>query len=355
MYRFRAPGVHGLICTLLSLSAALVLLLGGTRQAVAEDFIVWDLTELNYIPPSLTEKGYRRMKMFRVCHFWRIDYDPGNPNKNGCDSANFEKVNKKAVKHLAKQTLGEEIVAFDIERLVGFPGTDVWDLHAKDPDDLEVVIDNWLKLIAEFRKTNPDTRILVYGAMGKIWWQLVKNNRYPLINAGNAEIERRAEQGRQLARLFEDPSVVNWPSAYWYTTLEEDDIVNIMREQGQWQIDICKNVQKTKCYFAMAPMAMGKARGPDGDRYWLPTDTLFEQYQQLYEDGADGLAFWTYYRYNNNEYFDLMREWEANRGNPDYVSPKEVAWLDLIERVLDDLNSKQAQPAVAAEVARPAD
>ena len=207
-------------------------------------FATYDMSRLSWLPPSLRSKGYETIPVFFMCHMWngRVGEVPTN-----CNKVNFSSINHEVVRQRAKEALGLPLVVIDIEQTSN-PTTHVWHMVSEDPQQVMTAVAMWQELIATWREVNQDTRIMIYKPIPRIWWPMQKNRRWPMIARGQKSIDARTATTRLIAPLFEDESLMAWPSAYLNI-----DAPELLREERQWQIQICKEVYKTRCVFALTP------------------------------------------------------------------------------------------------------
>jgi hypothetical protein len=194
------------------------------------------------------------------------------------------------------------------------------------------------------QEVNPDTKILIYGAMPRVYWALMSNNE--------VEFQRMVDHAEIIAPLFkENPMVEVWPSAYMYS-----DNPDIYRLDSQWQIDICHRVYKTKCYFAIMPHYRGRAdssvRGyiDTGTKKYIPMDrnSFLGKMRTLVEDGADGVGFWIHPNMLRDNYETHMAEWSMSGGAMGLNRDKDLVWLSAVEKFLDEQMIKADAGTVGA-------
>ena len=315
------------------LVSAIVLLVASMSWSAAADFKTYDMSGLSWLPPSLQEAGYETIPVLYMCHMWngRYGHQPTN-----CDNVDFSGVNHDVVRQRAEETLGEPLVVIDIEQTKN-PTSHVWHLLSEDPEIVTGAVALWQELIATFREVNPDSRIMIYKPIPRIWWPMMKNRRFAPLKRGQSRIDARYETAKLIAPLFEDKSLQAWPSAY--LTYDEPEILRLER---QWQIRICKELYKTRCIFALTPWYQ-KEKNEQGSKLAVPAGRMLEVMNELQEDGADGFGFWVPNRYDNDAYLKVVRQWDEDR---EAMKPRQYAkvqWLTAIESFLAQ------EPAAAVE------
>jgi len=316
-----------LIRTGLSQALARILLLSliGTVSAHASDssqFRLYDMTGLSYLPPSLQEKGFETLPVFFMCHMWNGRFGSVPTN---CDGYDFSTLNAAVIRQRAEESLGAPLVVIDIER-TGNPTSEVWHMVSEDLEQTRTAINMWREMIDIFREVNPDTKIMIYKPIQRIWWPMAKNRRYPMLKRGQAEIDARRASAMTVKSLFEDKTLEAWQSAYITNTQEE-----ILRDERQWLIEICKEEFKTRCIFALTPFYLKKTK-PDGSPLPVATDVLYQAMRELKEGGADGVGFWMPRQYDNRRYLKRVRDWQPDDTEPDPM----VQWLTAVDRILSE-------------------
>jgi hypothetical protein len=297
--------------------------------AINPDFKAYDMSGLSWLPPQLVEKGYETIPVLFMCHMWnpRFGSEPTN-----CDNADFSKVNHEVVRQRAREMRGEPVVVIDIERGRN-PTSEVWHILSEEPEVTERSMELWQEMIAVFREENTESEIMIYKPIQRIWWPMIQNRQVPLLKRGQASIDVRYRNAEQIAPLFEDKSLFAWPSAY-----VDRDEPEIYREERQWQIDICKNLYKTRCIFAMTPFYV-KTRDENNQPIPVDADWFYQILRELEEDGADGFGVWLPRAYDNERYLGLVRDWAAG-DKP--VDPR-VQWLGAIDRFLSERKAAKSR------------
>lgn len=290
------------------------------------EFATYDMSGLSWLPPSLQSKGYETIPVFYMCHMWNGRYGEVPTN---CNKADFSSVNHEVVRQRAKEALGVPLVVIDIEQGRN-PTSHVWHMLSEDPQQVMAAVALWQELIATWREVNQDTRIVIYKPIQRIWWPMQKNRKWPMLARGQKSIDARTATTKLIAPLFEDQSLMAWPSAY--LTIDEPEL---LREARQWQIQICKEVYKTRCVFALTPFYTN-LETPEGEPRPIHPDMLLQVMHELEEDGADGFGIWLPRAYNNKKYLALVRAWaETGERAADAHDPS-VLWLSAVERFLSD-------------------
>ena len=322
---FRPPGVvhRNLLCLMQTL------MLGFLTQSVAAapnpDFKAHDMSGLSWLPPSLVDKGFEKIPVLFMCDLW--NHHLGKPTP--CNGANFKKINQKVVRQRAEEMLGVPIVVIDIEQTSN-PTSDAWHILNDSAEVTNGAVALWQELIATFREVNPDTEIMIYKPIQRVWWPMIQNRQIPLLKRGQSAIDARYATSEQITPLFEDPSLLAWPSAY-----VDRDEPEIYRKDRQWQISICKELYKTRCIFAMSPFYQ-KARDADGQQIVVSEEWFYQIIRELEADGADGIGVWMPFRYDNPRYLELVKSWEAKGGRASDDHDPRVKWLSAVDRFLSE-------------------
>ncbi len=301
---------------------------GGADDAAApsnQGFKAYDMSGLSWLPPQLVEKGYETIPVLFMCHMWnpRFGYEPTN-----CNDVDFTRVNHEVVRQRARETLGEPVVVIDIERVMN-PTSEVWHILSEEPEVTLHAMDLWREMIAVFREENAKSEIMIYKPIQRIWWPMIQNRQIPLLKRGQPTIDTRNEIAQRIAPLFEDKSLLAWPSAYVYR-----DEPEIYREERQWQISICKDLYKTRCIFAMTPFYL-ETLDANGEPIPIDADWFYQIIRELEEDGADGFGIWLPRHYDNEKYLKLVKAWAAG----DKPADPRVQWLSAIDRFLSERNN----------------
>lgn len=291
-------------------------------DVINPEFKAYDMSGLSWLPPSLVAKGYETIPVLFMCHMWnpRFGSEPTN-----CNNTDFSTVNRTVVRQRAAEMLGVPLVVIDIERGQN-PTSEVWHLLSEEPEVLEKARALWEEMIAVFREVNTESEIMIYKPIQRIWWPLIQNRQFPLLKRGQSTIDARYEMAERIAPMFRDKSLLAWPSAY-----VDRDEPEIYREDRQWQISICKNLYKTRCIFAMTPFYV-ITRDESGRPIPVDEDWFYQIIRELEADGADGFGIWLPREYDNQNYLELVKAWEAG-DQP--VDPR-VQWLSAIDRFLSE-------------------
>jgi hypothetical protein len=287
-------------------------------------FVAYDMSGLSWLPPSLQGKGYETIPVFFMCHMWNGRFGKVPTN---CNNVDFSGVNHEVVRQRAQEALGLPLVVIDIEQTSN-PTTHVWHMVSENPQQVMSAVALWQELIATWREVNQDTRIMIYKPIPRIWWPMQKNRKWPMMARGQESIDARTATTKLIAPLFADQSLMAWPSAYLNI-----DAPELLREERQWQIHICKEVYKTRCVFALTPFYT-KLKTPEGEPRPIHPDMLLQVMHELEEDGADGFGIWMPRTYNNKKYLGLVRQWaETGEQAADAHDPS-VWWLSAVDRFL---------------------
>ena len=302
------------------------------------DFKAYDMSGLSWLPPSLVEKGYEKIPVLFMCHMWnpRYGHEPTN-----CNNVDFSSVNHDVVRQRGRETIGVPLVVIDIERTHN-PTSEVWHMLSDDPAVTNRAVELWQEMIAVFREENPDTEILIYKPIQRIWWPMIQNRQLPLLKRGQSTIDARYATAERVAPLFDDTSLLAWPSAYVDRVEPE-----IYRAELQWQINICKELFETRCIFALSPI-YPKAKDEAGNPLLVDEDWFYQMIKDLEEDGADGFGVWLPYRYDNPRYIASVQNWEERGGATARNHDPRVHWLSAIDRFLSERQAVAEQQSSAA-------
>ena len=151
-----------------ALALGVLLMLAGAADSPAEpaaEFKAYDLTELSYLPPSLIEKGYKPLPIIQMCEIWDKKHEFG---KTPCNVKDWSTPNKKVVQYWAKEYLGEDMVAINIEQNAHETSAG-WNFRSKEIENVHEAVRRWKLLVSYWREINPDTKILIYGPMPRVW------------------------------------------------------------------------------------------------------------------------------------------------------------------------------------------
>ena len=174
---------------------------------------------------------------------------------------------------------------------------------------------------------------------------MIQNRQFPLLNRGQDTIDARYATAERIAPLFDDQSLLGWPSAYVDRVEPE-----LYREELRWQINICKELYETRCIFALSPIYL-KAKDENGQPLLVDEDWFYQMIKDLEEDGADGFGVWLPYNYDNPRYIAAVKNWEERGGASAANQDPRVAWLSAIDRFLTErqahLEVLQLEPATA--------
>ena len=289
-------------------------------------FAAYDMSGLTYMAESLRDKGFEKIPVFFMCHMWNGSY---GRIKTNCDNVDFSRLNYDVIRQRAEESLGLPLVVIDIER-TNNETTEVWHMLSEDPETVAGAVALWQELIATFREVNPDTRIMIYKPIPRIWWPMSKNRKYPMLKRGQATIDARYRTAQLIAPLFEDKTLQAWPSAY--LTVKEPEL---LREERQWQIRICRELYKTRCVFALTHLYQ-KAKDEDGRKIPVEPEAMYRVIRELEEDGADGFGVWLPHHYDNPRYRQRVETWEQNGGGTASEYDPLVGWLSGVDRYLSE-------------------
>jgi len=307
------------------IALTLLLFAVGLTSADAKrgEFKTYDMMGFDYVPKEHQGKGLEKVPVIYECGFFRRDFARG---ENNCKGYRRDIINYPVIKKRAQESIGLPVVAINIE-------SEPWNLQ--NSTNVGTAVANWQALIDEWQHWNPDTKILIYGAMPRVYWALMSKN--------DDLLQEYVTQANAIAPLFlQNRRVELWPSAYMDT-----DRPDIYRLERQWQIDICHRVYKTKCYFAITPHYRGYTyrvpiKDSDGNEIGLK-ERRFSMDQKsfewimatLVEDEADGFGLWIHDRHLPEGYESLMRSWSATGGAQGTSRDKELMWMSAVEKFLD--------------------
>jgi len=292
----------------------------------AADFKTYDMTGFEFTPFEHRDKGLEKVPVLYMCAMFRADFVKG---VNNCNDVDLSEPALDVIRQRADESIGKTIVAIDIE------GGN-WNFHSSDLDVVQGAVDRWQVLIDTWKQVNPDTKILIYGAMPRVWWAIATSN---------LEKMRLAEsQALKIAPLFKNDQVELWPSAYVST-----DMPDVHREARRWKIDVCHQVYRTKCYFAIDPQYL-REYAADGFRLHMDRNSFLEVMLTLKEDGADGFGLWIHPGHLSHDYESRMERWSRNNGaasnNYDRnwdIHDRDLMWLNALTKFLDANNSPKGQ------------
>jgi len=302
----------------------LILSLGlDAADAGVTEFKTYDMMGFDYVPKQHRDKGLEKVPVIYECGFFRRDFVRG---VNNCNGYRRDLVNYPVIKKRAQESIGLSVVAINIE-------SEPWNLM--DRFNVGNAVANWQALIDEWQKWNPDTKILIYGAMPRVYWALMSKNEVLL--------QEYVTQAYAIAPLFlQNRGVELWPSAYLDT-----DKPDTYRLERQWQIDICHRVYKTKCYFSIMPHYRdytypvpvkdeeGNEVGQKERMFSMDQNSFLEIMATLKEDGADGFGLWIHNRHLPDDYESLMKAWSWSGGAQGTSRDKELMWMNAVEKFLD--------------------
>jgi hypothetical protein len=245
---------------------------------------------------------------------------------NNCNHIDFDAPVSEyidVISQRAEESRGKPIVAIDIEG-------DHWDLHSFIPEEVQEAVDNWQDLINAWRVINPDTKILIYGAMPKVYWAIATGNL-----ALMGEYEAKA---LMIAPLFMNDRIELWPNAYL-----QRDMPDAYREERRWQIDVCHNVYKTKCYFAIYPQYRDEYDARTFFRLHMDQKSFEGIMLTLKEDGADGFGLWIHPGHLSDDYESRMEQWSWQGGSGSRIFDRDLMWLKALTNFLDANNSPRGR------------
>lgn len=307
-----------------SMAALAIIGLACATSASADEFKTYDMMELNFVPVQHRDKGLEKIPVLYMCAMWRSDYIRG-VNYCAPKDYDFSKPDLTVVEQRAKESIGLPVVAIDIE------GGD-WRLTSTHFAIIDKAVANWQALITEWRRHNTDTKILIYGGMPRIAWEIMKSWNDDV----SPDFYWQTQQAIKIAGIFRDEEGVQregvelWPSAY-----VGFDRPEIFRAERKWQIDICRNVYKTKCYFAITPTFTKYADPVTGVEPFMNQNSFLEIMTTLKEDGADGFGLWLGTPQLSDDYEDRMRDWSWSGGAIGIQRDQDLMWMSAVERFLD--------------------
>ena len=282
-------------------------------STLAADFKTYDMMGFDFVPSQHSDKGLEKVPVLYECTMFRGDYVAG---VNNCNHIDYRASNDDVVRQRASENIGNPVVAIDIE-------TEVWDLSTKDLSFLVDVVQRWMHMLTIWREVNPDTTILIYGGMPKIYWALLTSNIELL--------QLYQQQTTIIAPLFAIEGVELWPSAYVNT-----DSPDVYRTERKWQIYVCHNVYKTRCYFAIYPYYRKYVDSGTGHRLPMDQSSFLEIMNTLKEDGADGFGLWIHPGHLADDYEQRMKEWSWQGGATGLMRDRDMSWLSAVEKFLDN-------------------
>jgi hypothetical protein len=279
---------------------------------LAADFKTYDMMGFDFVPSQHRDKGLQKVPVLYECYMFRGDFDPA---KNNCNHIDDLVSNDDVVRQRAAEYIGEPIVAIEIEG-------GAWNLHSDNLWFLSDVVQRWMHMLETWREVNPDTTILIWGGMPKIYWALFTSNMELL--------QLYQKQTMIIAPLFAIEGVELWPSAY-----VDADSPDVYRTERKWQIYVCHNVYKTRCYFAINPNYLDYVDSGTGHRMPMDQSSLLEIMNTLKEDGADGFGLWIHPGHLADDYEWRMKVWSWQGGATGLVRGRDVSWLSAVEKFLD--------------------
>jgi hypothetical protein len=303
---FKATILVSLACSALS----------GTTLAANSDFKTFDMMGFDFVPTQHRNKGLEKIPVLYQCSMFRADHIRG---VNYCNNIDMSEPNTLVIQQRAAEYLGVPMVAIDIEG-----GT--WNLQSHDLAVVTKAVEHWRKLLRIWRKFNPDTTILIYGGMPRIYWALITSDQELL--------DLYEDKTRIITKIFSDKKVALWPSAYVVS-----DRPDIFRAERKWQIDICHNVYKTKCYFAIMPQFKNYTDSKTGFRLHMDQNSFLEIMTSLKEDGADGFGLWIHPKHLASDFEYRRKVWSWAGGATGRRDDKDLMWMSALEKFLD-ANSK---------------
>jgi hypothetical protein len=281
----------------------------------AADFKTYDMTGFEFTPLEHRDKGLEKVPVLYMCSMFRADFVSG---VNNCNDVDLSEPAIDVIRQRAAESIGKPIVTIDIEG-----GT--WNFHSFDLDVVQGAVDNWQILIDTWLRVNPDTKILIYGGMPKVYWAIATHN---------LELMGRYEaQALKIAPLFKNDRVGLWPNAYL-----QRDMPDIYREERRWQIDVCHKVYRTKCYFAINPQYGSEWDATDGFELHMDQNSFLEIMSTLKEDGADGFGLWIHPGHLSYDYESRMERWSAKGGSGSRIFDRDLMWLKALTKFLDANN-----------------
>jgi hypothetical protein len=285
-------------------------------STLAADFKTYDMMGFGFVPSQHRDKGLEKLPVIYECAMFRGDYVAG---VNNCNHIDYRASNDDVVRQRAIENIGIPVVAIDIE-------TEVWNLDSQNLWFLIDVVRRWEHLLTTWREVNPDTTILIYGGMPKVYWALMTSNA--------EQLELYQQQTEIIAPLFAIEGIELWPSAYVKT-----DSPDIYRTARKWQIYICHNVYKTKCYFSISPNYFKYVDSVTGLRMPMDQRSFLFIMNTLKEDGADGFGLWIHPRHLRDDFDERMIRWSEQGGTYGTMRDRDLSWLGALEKFLDSNTS----------------
>jgi hypothetical protein len=320
-----------------SIVALLVVGLACTNTASAgvSEFKTYDMMGLDYVPNQHRDKGLEKVPVLYMDKMFCTGLIPG---VTYCPHSRFSEPQLDVIRQRALESkeLGLSVVAIDIE---GFG----WELVSNDLSVIDRAVARWQILIDEWRKENTDTKILIYGGMPRIAWELMKYGDTDYDNNPGL-LYWQTEQARHIAPIFQNEGVELWSSAYvWFDRPEE------FRAERKWQIDICHNIYKTKCYFAIKPQYSDYHDSGTGFELHMDQKSFEGIMNTLKEDGADGFGLWISPFQIADDYEQRMRYWSWAGGAKGTRRDQDMGWLSAVELFLDAHIADTASDGSAAD------
>jgi hypothetical protein len=316
--RFRKCPYFRLLCSSLrayvnlrSLLIAFIALL--PLSTLAADFKTYDMMGFDFEPFQHRDKGLEKIPVLYQCAMFRGDFVAG---RNNCNDIDYTASNDDVVRQRASENIGNPVVAIDIE-------TTPWNLRNENLWALFDAVKRWEHLLTTWREVNPGTKILIYGGMPKIYWALMTSNIELL--------KLYQQQTTIIAPLFAIEGVELWPTAYVYT-----DSPDIYRAERKWQIHICHNVYKTKCYFAIHPYFRDYIDSTTGIPLPMDQSSFLYIMNTLKEDGADGFGLWIDPGYLSDDFDERVHQWSLNGGRTGTMRDRDLLWLSAVQKFLDN-------------------
>jgi hypothetical protein len=300
--------------------SSLILLTGLVSvEARQPAFVTYDMTHFSYVPKQHRDKGLQKVEVIYECGFFRRDFVQG---VNNCNGIPRYWPNDPVIRLRARESIGLPVVAIEIE-------STPWNLDTTDPVALPIAVELWQHLIEVWQEVNPETKILIYGTVPRVYWALMTQNL--------AQLQLYEAQAATIAPLYYNDLVAAWPSAYVHS-----DRPDIYRAERQWQIDICHRVYKTECYFAITPhyidnIESGKDYVDSGTlrRLTMGQNSFLEIIETLRRDGANGVGLWIHPGHLPEDYESQMMAWSWSGGAQGTSRDKDLMWLNAVEKFLD--------------------
>ena len=281
-------------------------------STLAADFKTYDMMGFDFVPSQHSDKGLEKVPVLYQCAMFRWDYVRGVTH---CNHIDYAASNDAVVRQRALESIGIPVVAIDIE-------VEPWSLSEENLWQLLDAVRRWEHLLTTWREVNPDTKILIYGGMPRF---------HRALRTSNIELlQLYQQQTLIIAPIFAIEGVELWPSAYVRT-----DSPDIYRIERKLQIQVCHNVYKTKCYFAIHPYYRSYVNPGTGRPHPMDQGTFLGIMNTLKEDGADGFGLWINPNHLSDDFDERMWRWSDRGGATGTMYDHDLSWLSALEKFLD--------------------